>query len=504
MEREIVKELYFAQKYICIAEQLFLSQLTQQQKKTVDEYTKKRQNIQFGEMFSNERTYFDLSSSKLSDIKMPQQISDVIDKQGYYCTDYRNGYVYKKDDKLKSKPVKLIKVLRKGIINEQEFNHLKKQFDQRLKSNRKENIQCLICITHNPYDVAGMSTDRSWTSCMDLKGGAFKTTPLKQVQYGGMCAYLIKKADKNIQQPIARIAIKRLIGQNGGYIFVSQNRIYGDSQFAKQVNFDKQVIRILEQSNKITLDNNSIIYKRKDGDSYSDLDISVKLNFKNDDELVQYVMENKDKLYDLIDGLGEKQINVILHDCLDVLNRNQISYILDRKGNQIEIHLYNRQHFLKLMKIYPLLLQRGYFDDQSLNIIINYYLTQNKDVKNVEQLSLIFNNCNDEQRSRILKYALSFQQPLFALYHFNHITKKQSNYIEQVLKQKDIMLYNVYTFNEKNDQQKYELVKKIIDENNNGCLAYIFEKGIMNLQLRQLILQYIMEKNQSFSTEPKN
>ena len=65
------------------------------------------------------------------------------------------------------------------------------------------------------------------------------------------------------------------------------------------------------------------------------------------------------------------------------------------------------------------------------------------------------------------------------------------------------MLYNVYTFNEKNDQQKYELVKKIIDENNNGCLAYIFEKGIMNLQLRQLILHYIMQKNQSFSTEPK-
>jgi hypothetical protein len=33
---------------------------------------------------------------------------------------------------------------------------------------------------------------------MDLKSGECKTTPLKQVQYGGMCAYLIKKEDKNI------------------------------------------------------------------------------------------------------------------------------------------------------------------------------------------------------------------------------------------------------------------------------------------------------------------
>jgi hypothetical protein len=34
---------------------------------------------------------------------------------------------------------------------------------------------------------------------MNLDGGAFSETPLKQVQYGGMCAYLIKKGDRNIE-----------------------------------------------------------------------------------------------------------------------------------------------------------------------------------------------------------------------------------------------------------------------------------------------------------------
>ena len=29
----------------------------------------------------------------------------------------------------------------------------------------------------------GMSTDRNWTSCMDLNDGMYKDTALKQVQY---------------------------------------------------------------------------------------------------------------------------------------------------------------------------------------------------------------------------------------------------------------------------------------------------------------------------------
>jgi len=36
-----------------------------------------------------------------------------------------------------------------------------------------------------------MSTDRNWTSCMNLNDGAFHETAYRQVQYGGMCAYLI-------------------------------------------------------------------------------------------------------------------------------------------------------------------------------------------------------------------------------------------------------------------------------------------------------------------------
>ena len=41
----------------------------------------------------------------------------------------------------------------------------------------------------------------------------------------GMCAYLIKTTDKEIKEPIARIAIKRLISpiNKNNFIFVYQN-----------------------------------------------------------------------------------------------------------------------------------------------------------------------------------------------------------------------------------------------------------------------------------------
>ena len=60
--------------------------------------------------------------------------------------------------------------------------------------------------------------------------GVHKSTALKQVQYGGMCAYLIKEDDKNIEEPIARLAIKRLVGafKTKSFVFVPETMIYGD------------------------------------------------------------------------------------------------------------------------------------------------------------------------------------------------------------------------------------------------------------------------------------
>jgi hypothetical protein len=73
-----------------------------------------------------------------------------------------NGYVYKKDDKEFKNKQRLIPVLNKIFkqkstepeYSQKTLDELTKEFNERLKTSRKENIKCLICITHNPYDIA--------------------------------------------------------------------------------------------------------------------------------------------------------------------------------------------------------------------------------------------------------------------------------------------------------------------------------------------------------------
>ena len=81
----------------------------------------------------------------------------------------------------------------------------------------------------------------------------------------GMCAYLIKTTDKIINEPIARIAIKRLISitNKKQFIFAAEDRIYGDEEFANELDFQNEVISILEKSNKET-GQSDILFLRKD------------------------------------------------------------------------------------------------------------------------------------------------------------------------------------------------------------------------------------------------
>ena len=98
-----------------------------------------------------------------------------------------------------------------------------------------------------------------------------------------MCAYLIKEEDKNIEEPIARIAIKRFVGTtNDAFIFACENRIYGDTLFATELDFLPTVKNIIKTSNNITSKNQGI-FTRKDANSYSDNGINSIINLDNID-----------------------------------------------------------------------------------------------------------------------------------------------------------------------------------------------------------------------------
>ncbi len=71
-----------------------------------------------------------------------------------------------------------------------------------------------IVFTRDAYDVAGMSTDRGWSSCMKLPSnpdsgpGNYWPRLADDLNGGTIVAYLVKAGDDGIKNPIARLAFK--------------------------------------------------------------------------------------------------------------------------------------------------------------------------------------------------------------------------------------------------------------------------------------------------------
>jgi hypothetical protein len=84
-----------------------------------------------------------------------------------------------------------------------------------------------VVISQRPHDVGSMSTDRSWTSCMNLDGGQHRQAVYCEVEAGSLVAYLIKDGDPEIGHPIGRIHIKRFVSDDGRSIAVPEGMVYG-------------------------------------------------------------------------------------------------------------------------------------------------------------------------------------------------------------------------------------------------------------------------------------
>ena len=87
-----------------------------------------------------------------------KEVEVAVNKQGFEITDYIAGIAISHDGQRRFKIGKLIN----------DNTELLKKFsnDPVRAASRKNNL--LVCISRHPYDIAGMSTGRGWTSCMNL------------------------------------------------------------------------------------------------------------------------------------------------------------------------------------------------------------------------------------------------------------------------------------------------------------------------------------------------
>lgn len=193
----------------------------------------------------NGRTYIEFKASRL---EPDEDVEDFLLNHNYIIVDYMkglvkdiNGRVLKIGKALNKIEKELIETKRKELdisYSEEEIKHfednIKKEineirtiFEQSpVRSGSKQNLN--IVFSQNPHDVAKMSTDRHWESCMTLgTGGEYKNV-FCEVAGGGFIAYLIKENDKDIKAPTARIHIRRFDNADGNSIALAEETVYGN------------------------------------------------------------------------------------------------------------------------------------------------------------------------------------------------------------------------------------------------------------------------------------
>ena len=131
--------------------------------------------------------------------------------------DYKKGTVRVNGDK---REYKLIKFINKIVelytkkageaYDEQIVEQAKKlsqEYNQLSAKIGKHKDKYLIVYSSHPYDIAGMSTDRGWESCMNVYTGSNRSYVIHDIEKGSIIAYLIRETDLNVKKPVARMLI---------------------------------------------------------------------------------------------------------------------------------------------------------------------------------------------------------------------------------------------------------------------------------------------------------
>jgi hypothetical protein len=170
--------------------------------------------------------YVDDSDDKQEESSVKSRLHDTLSTFGYELVDYKKGIAkdkYKRD-------VSVGKVLNKLQSKNPEIIELRKEFEQdpvRFGLKQKS-MEKLVVISRHPYDIAGQSTGRGWTSCKNLKTGKYVKHVCPETKYD-LIAYLINVNDRNIENPLGRLMIHCYQSKDKSQtVFVAEAKIYPD------------------------------------------------------------------------------------------------------------------------------------------------------------------------------------------------------------------------------------------------------------------------------------
>jgi hypothetical protein len=175
-------------------------------------------------------------------------VTEFLDKYGYEVVDPDEGIVKKKGDKNMLKMGKVLNRLQKD--DEMATKYLKAFVENKSLNKKNTEDDYIMVISKSPYDIGGMTTDREWESCMNLRGGGNRKFVPIDIERGTIVAYFIRAEDKNIKAPVSRILIKPYINKDDDddiLYGIEHNHVkYG----MKHVGLFKKLINLLDEAQK--------------------------------------------------------------------------------------------------------------------------------------------------------------------------------------------------------------------------------------------------------------
>jgi hypothetical protein len=201
----------------------------------------------------------DQPSSSGEEISSTQkELQTKISDLGYEIDDYKRGLAKKSSDS--TKKIKIGKLIKdKELLN--------KFANDPIRAATRQAAPLMVVFSRDPVDIAGMSTDRGWVSCMDLNDGPNvnnKYIPA-DIKNGAIIAYLIRENDKNIDNPLGRILIKP-------YYYKNHMVLFPDSVYGTNVaGFREVVNKFCKFVNSNSPEGNYRLRKTSHSDSHSDI-----------------------------------------------------------------------------------------------------------------------------------------------------------------------------------------------------------------------------------------
>ena len=261
---------------------------------------------------NGDRLYFKIKQDlddKSFDLPIRKELEDYLDSNNLNVISFKSGTVQKKSG---GNIFSLGKAL--TILSKKDKNALDilQQYNNQ-KSNVALTEDLIMVISKSPYDLAGMSTDRAWKSCMNLRGNDEDVEYIEvDISNGTLISYLIEAKDLNIQNPIGRILIKPYLKNNN-----EKDILYGIEQNSVKygrdnVDYIKLLLHVLDTSQ-----NEKTGFFKIDEKLYSDVSKSiVKLDSKKDYDIkdlckfygIENYTINPDGLVDVDGNVNLKEV----------------------------------------------------------------------------------------------------------------------------------------------------------------------------------------------------